>query len=68
MKNVPLRRFLASTLLLLAVARGVAQDNVRGSAEPIVASIDPAKLTYDILVEGNLQRDDPAKLQFKANV
>ncbi|HZF29712.1 MAG TPA: pectinesterase family protein [Gammaproteobacteria bacterium] len=30
-----------------------------------MSSIDPSKLTYDILVDGNLDRDDPAKLQFK---
>ncbi len=36
-----------------------------GSTEPIVSSIDPSKLTYDILVDGNLERDDPANLRFK---
>jgi hypothetical protein len=44
---------------------GLAQDNVRGSAEPIVSSIDVSKLTYDILVDGNLERDDPANRRFK---
>jgi hypothetical protein len=43
----------------------LAQDSVRGGKEPIVGSIDPSKLTYDILVDGNLERDDPASLRFK---
>lgn len=42
-----------------------AQDNVRGGAEPIVRSIDPAKLTYDYLVDGNLAQDDPANRQYR---
>jgi len=32
-----------------------AQDNFRGSKEPIVTSIDPSQLTNDILVDGNLE-------------
>ncbi len=55
-------------MLLAVLITGVSalgQDNVRGSAEPVVRSIDPSKLTYDILVDGNLQRDDPANLRFK---
>jgi hypothetical protein len=54
--------------ILAALIMGIsalAQDNVRGSTEPIVSSIDPSKLTYDILVDGNLDRDDPAHLRFK---
>ena len=51
--------------VLLASIPALAQDNVRGSAEPIVSSIDVSKLTYDILVDGNLDRDDPANLKFK---
>ena len=43
----------------------LAQDSVRGGKEPIVSSIDLSKLTYDILVDGNLERDDPARLRFK---
>ncbi len=54
---------LAAVLITGFSALG--QDNVRGSAEPIVSSIDPSKLTYDILVDGSLQRDDPAGLRFK---
>src|SRR6185437_1836029 len=50
---------------LLLCAPAFAQDNVRGSSEPIVPSIDPSKLTYDLLVDGNLDRDDPAHLRFK---
>src|SRR5208283_3561499 len=42
-----------------------AQDNVRGGSEPIMRSIDPAKLTYDYLVDGNLPQDDPAARKFK---
>src|SRR5215510_10544843 len=55
------------TLLALVITYGevLAQDNVRGSKEPIVSSIDPSKLTYDILVDGTLERDDPANLRFK---
>jgi hypothetical protein len=41
-----------------------AQDNV-GGGEPIVSSIDPSKLTYDFLVDGNLAQDDPANKKFK---
>lgn len=42
-----------------------AQDNVMGGAEPIDHSIDPAQLTYDYLVDGNLPQDDPAAKKFK---
>jgi hypothetical protein len=42
-----------------------AQDNVRGTGEPVDRSIDPSKLTYDILVDGSLAQDDPANLKFK---
>jgi len=31
----------------------------------VVDSIDPSKLTYDYLVDGNLPNDDPANRQFK---
>ena len=58
--------FLA-VVVSLGSARSVrAQDNVRGSAEPIVAAIDPAKLTYDILVDGNLPADDATNNRFKS--
>ncbi|HEY7088179.1 MAG TPA: hypothetical protein VH518_08835, partial [Tepidisphaeraceae bacterium] len=42
-----------------------AQDNVRGGTEPVVDSIDPSKLPYDYLVDGDLPQDDPANRQFK---
>ena len=60
-------RGTASTLLGLLILSFpmVAQDNVRGSHEPIVSSLDPSKLTYDILVDGSLDRDDTAHLSFK---
>src|SRR5262252_8358579 len=60
------RRF-SWTLLAVVIAHGavLAQDNVRGSKEPIVSSIDPSRLNYDILVDGTLERDDPANLRFK---
>jgi hypothetical protein len=60
------RRWLVLALLVLPVTSvSLAQDNVRGRSEPVVSSIDPSKLTYDILVDGNLNRDDPANLKFK---
>jgi len=43
----------------------MAQDNVRGGAEPIVSSIDPSTLTWDILVDANLPADDPANNRYK---
>src|SRR5262245_29959392 len=51
--------------ILMTSGAAMAQDNVRGGVEPIVSSIDPSKLTYDILVDGNLERDDPANRKFK---
>lgn len=57
--------FLALAALPAISVPALAQDNVRGSAEPIIQSIDPSKLAYDILVDGNLDRDDPANLKFK---
>src|SRR5580700_4201189 len=59
------RLWLAILAAAIAGAPGLAQDNVRGGTEPIVSSIDPSKLTYDILVDGTLDRDDPANLRFK---
>src|ERR1700742_2787037 len=41
-----------------------AQDKMNGS-EPIVSAIDPAALQYDILVDGNLAKDDPEHKKFK---
>jgi hypothetical protein len=58
---------LAAALLALLVLGSAAQsqDNVRGGTEPIVSSIDPSKLTYDILVDGNLAQDDPVNRKFR---
>jgi hypothetical protein len=55
------------TVLLLVVggSRTWAQDNVRGGVEPIDSTIDPATLTYDYLVDGDLLKDDPANRQFR---
>ena len=43
-----------------------AQDSMDGAPEPIVASIDPSKLTYDILVDADLPQDDAANHKFKS--
>ena len=62
----PGRRLSLSLVVLLVLpilAR--AQDNVRGGAEPIVASIDLETLRYDYLVDGNLAQDDPGKKEFR---
>src|SRR5262245_48144449 len=40
-----------------------AQDNA-GTGEPTIA-LDPATLTYDLLVDGNLPADDPANGRFQ---
>src|SRR5580692_4549881 len=65
-------KFSPANLSLFAVAVltiwgsfAKAQENVRGGTEPIVNSIDPSKLTYDYLVDGNLPQDDPASKKFK---
>src|SRR6185369_1924055 len=58
-------RLLAGAILFFGAHVALAQDNVRGGAEPIVASNDPAKLTYDYLVDGDLPQDDPAAKKFK---
>ena len=56
---------LSVVVLLICGSFAKAQDSVRGGSEPIVNSIDPSKLTYDYLVDGNLSRDDPASKRFK---
>jgi hypothetical protein len=58
-------RLLLIAALLVAGNATKAQDNVRGGVEPIVGSIDPSKLTYDILVDGNLAQDDAGNRKFK---
>jgi hypothetical protein len=61
-----MRQFFRTLLtVMIACSAAGAQDNVRGSAEPIVSAIDPSKLAYDILVDGTLDRDDPANFKFK---
>jgi hypothetical protein len=59
-------RLAARTLLLELGARApmLAQDN-GAAGEPIVATIDPAKLAFDFLVDGRLAQDDPANRKFK---
>lgn len=66
MKTSPLSLCLASAVFLLSPIGLRAQDNVRGSAEPIVASIDPSKLTYDIFVDADLPANDAANKKFKS--
>jgi hypothetical protein len=45
-------------------ARG--QDKAPDGGEPIDQSVNPAALTYDYLVDGNLAQDDPANKKFKS--
>jgi hypothetical protein len=56
---------LALLVFLSTAALAVAQDNVRGGAEPIVRAIDPATLRYDYLVDADLKQDDPANKKFR---
>jgi hypothetical protein len=56
---------LVPAILVLCGSLLKAQDNVKGGAEPIVSSIDPARLTYDYLVDANLTQDDPGGRKFK---
>ena len=56
---------LLPIILSLCGRSAQAQDNVRDGSEPIMRSVDPAKLTYDYLVDGNLPQDDPAAKKFK---
>ncbi|HWA28700.1 MAG TPA: pectinesterase family protein [Lacunisphaera sp.] len=62
-------RFPSVLLLAAAFALNLsadlrAQDNGR-DGEPVDPAIDPAKLTYDILVDGTLPDDDPAAGKFR---
>jgi hypothetical protein len=63
MRHVAVQLFLVLLTLLITDECVMAQDNVRGSREPIVSSIDASKLSYDILVDGNLDRDDSLHLE-----
>jgi len=56
---------LIALVLAVTGSRASAQDNVRGHAEPIDRTIDPAMLTYDYLVDGDLPGDDPANKRFR---
>jgi hypothetical protein len=67
---IPLRSQISRLLLTLGLfalcgTSATAQDSVMSGAEPIDRSINPARLTYDYLVDGNLTRDDPAAKKFK---
>ncbi len=55
---------LVAGLSLHASPTVFAQDNGR-LGEPIMSSIDPAKLSYDYLVDGSLSQDDPGNHRFK---
>jgi Pectinesterase len=65
LRRIAIRLSWALLAVMITHGSALAQDNVRGSTEPIVNSIDPSKLVYNILVDGNLDRDDPANLRFK---
>src|SRR6185503_483689 len=65
MKNLKSILLLALAIVVLGGRSIRAQDKVNNGAEPIVRSIDPAKLTYDFLVDGNLPQDDPVAKKFK---
>ena len=72
MKTSPRSRFrsvAALATLAVLLQRGVfapalAQDTAP-AGEPIDRSIDVARLTYDLLVDGRLAQDDPAAKKFK---
>jgi hypothetical protein len=55
----------AALLLLVPAISLPAQDTTPPEGEPIVRAINPAKLRYDILVDGRLMGDDPAAKKFK---
>src|SRR4051812_6184443 len=59
------RSLMVATFLLTAGSVAQAQESMHGAPEPIVRSIDAAKLTYDLLVDGDLPHDDPAAKKFK---
>ncbi len=62
MKTPSLLLSMAALLIFASCAKS--QDKA-GDKEPIVTTIDPASLTYDYLVDGNLPQDDPANKKFK---
>ncbi len=63
MKTNNLSSLLSIAALLILASFAKAQDKVDGK-EPIVPTINPATLTYDYLVDGNLPHDDPAAKKF----
>jgi hypothetical protein len=65
MKSLQPILLLIPATFLLGVGSARSQDSVKGGAEPIVSSIDPARLTYDYLVDGDLPQDDPVAKKFK---
>ncbi|HVX83398.1 MAG TPA: pectinesterase family protein [Phycisphaerae bacterium] len=57
---------LVAALVVAAMGASVrGQEMVKAGAEPVVAGLDPATLKYDYLVDGTLERDDPAGRKFK---
>ena len=60
------KSFLLQTMAMFLICGHIAhaQDKTDGK-EPIVAAINPASLTYDYLVDGDLPGDDPANKKFK---
>ena len=65
MKGLKPTLLLGISILAFGGGCAKAQDSVPGGAEPIISSIDPARLSYDYLVDGNLPQDDPAAKKFK---
>ncbi len=56
--------WFSMAVLLIFGSFAKAQDKSDGK-EPIVPGINPATLTYDYLVDGNLPKDDPADKKLK---
>ena len=57
--------WLAAFALLAGVSTSAwAQDSTPAGGEPVIA-LDPATLSYDVLVDGNLIADDPANRRFR---
>jgi hypothetical protein len=52
-------------LAVFVLCRVSGQESIKGGAEPLVNSIDPARLSYDFLVDGTLPHDDLAAKKFK---
>ena len=65
MKSLKPTLLLVLAIFALGRVFASAQDSVKGGVEPVVTSIDPATLTYDYLVDGDLPQDDPAAKKFK---